>query len=166
MPWHRSTGYSLSQFEWWNLLSMCLTDTASMHTTAQQTKYIGLELVYHLLWLVIHRKVTGTLSDEEITAWEAQARDHIGQVSMLRVFFCFPGHSYEMRRLYRWGNNARIKSNSLFEARFFSPFQLWETQLLQHTELLSRYSAWRFSRGYHTWSIRPGCTTCISSDHR
>lgn len=67
-------------------------------------------------------------------------------------------------RLHRHGKNARIKSDSLFEAQFLTPLQLWQIQLWQHSQLLSQCSALPFSRGYHTCSIRPGCPICISAD--
>lgn len=71
---------------------------------------------------------------------------------------------WEMRRLHRCGNTARIKSDSLFEAQFLAPSQLWQIQLWQHSQLLPQCSALPFSRGYYTCSIRPGCTSCISAD--
>lgn len=71
---------------------------------------------------------------------------------------------WEVGRLHRCGNSAKIKPDSLFEAQFLTPLQLWQIQLWQHSQLLSQCSALPFSRGYHTCSVRPRCTICISTD--
>lgn len=99
MPWHRGTGYSLSEFKvWWICLLACasLMSLLTVHTTglASNMHLFRVICFCHFLWFAQNRKIRGTLIQEEFTAWEAQAWDHKGQVSPLRVAFCSPGHSY------------------------------------------------------------------------
>lgn len=99
MPWHRGTGYSLSEFKvWWICLLACasLMLLLAVHITglANNMHLFRVICFWHFLWFTMNRKIRDIFIQGEFTAWEARARDHKGQVPPLRVVFCSPGHSY------------------------------------------------------------------------
>lgn len=99
MPWHRGTGYSLSEFKvWWISLLACaslmLPLTVHIAGLTNNMHLFRVICFCHFLWFAMNRKIRGIFIQGEFTAWEARARDHEGQVPPLRVVFRSPGQSY------------------------------------------------------------------------